>query len=101
MFDGVRRGHDPQQGPDPLYLRFVGKVVKQAIATRRGDLHVEFADGDTLTVEAVTRPVGSGGFEPWLLEGDYGYSAVSIAGGGLSVAQGPPNPGGLNQLSHP
>ena len=61
---------------------------------------MEFADGDTLTVEAVTRAVGSGGFEPWLLEGDYGYSAVSIAGGGLSVAQGPPNPGGLNPLSH-
>jgi hypothetical protein len=71
---------DPSTGPDPIYLGFVEKRVRRAIAGQDGSLTVEFADGDVLSV-APDR------YEPWQLEplkGD-GMMIVSVAGGGLAT----------------
>jgi hypothetical protein len=70
---------DPDEGPNPVYLRFVEKRVSRAIAGQDGSLRVEFADGDLLMVEPAA-------LEPWQLESHPdGLLVVSVAGGGLAV----------------
>ena len=69
---------DPSEGPDPLCLRMLSKVVAAAVAQPDGSLRVEFADGSALTVDPDV-------YEPWELSSSNGLQVVSIAGGGLDL----------------
>ena len=69
---------DPEEGPHPEYLRWIGRTVVRAEATEEGKLH--FAFDDDLLIE-----VDAGPYETWHLSGPGGYEALSVAGGGLAT----------------
>lgn len=75
---GVEREIDLGEKADPVCLRLLGKTVSRAVAFEDGRLHVDFVDGDVLTVEPSA-------YEPWHLNGTDGSLVVSVAGGGLAV----------------
>jgi Family of unknown function (DUF6188) len=67
---------DPNDGPNPVYLGLLQRVVEDAVATEDGSLAISFVDGDRLEVR-------SGRYESWELTGK-GQSVLSVAGGGLA-----------------
>jgi hypothetical protein len=71
-------GVDPEEEPDPAYLRPVAKKVARAVASDDGSLDVAFTDEDHLIIPAAV-------YEPWQLNGEEGSLIVSVAGGGLAV----------------
>lgn len=75
---GAEHEVEPEGEPDAVCLLLLRKTVSRALAFDDGKLHVEFEDGDVLTVEPSP-------YEPWQVNGSDGSLVVSVAGGGLAV----------------
>lgn len=82
---GTESVADPATGPDPVWLRFIGKTVDAASLVPPGGLRLMFRDGDVITVEGDAR------YEPWALHGSDATSIISAAGGRVEML-GPNSP---------